>query len=57
MAEAAHVNSLEQHVTAATKNSIYFEWIRCVSCFLHHQRIVDGTVKDFTRMYISWWCK
>jgi hypothetical protein len=28
MAEVAHLNSVEQHITAAIKNSVYFEWIK-----------------------------
>jgi hypothetical protein len=37
LAEAAHLNSVEQHITAAIKNSIDIEWIRCTGCLLHHQ--------------------
>jgi hypothetical protein len=55
MAEVAHLSSVQQHITAAIKNSIDFEWIRCVGCSLHHQQIVNGI--GFTRIYISWWCK
>jgi hypothetical protein len=29
MAEVAHLNSVEQHITATINNSIDFEWIRC----------------------------
>jgi hypothetical protein len=34
MAEVAHLNSVEQHITAGIKNSIDFEWIRCTGCSL-----------------------
>jgi hypothetical protein len=50
MAEVAHLNSLEQHITAAIKNSTDFQWIRCAGCSLHHQRIIHGIV----RIYIPW---
>jgi hypothetical protein len=56
MAEVAHLNSLEQHITAAIKNSVDFDWIRSTGCSLHHQRLVDGTVRGITRICISWWC-
>jgi hypothetical protein len=29
MAEMAHLSSVEQHITAAIKNSIDFEWMWC----------------------------
>jgi hypothetical protein len=35
--EVAHLNAVEQHITAAIRNSIDFEWIRCTDCSLHHQ--------------------
>jgi hypothetical protein len=57
MAEVAHLSSVEQHMTAAIKNTIYFEWIRCVGCSLHHQQVVNGIVTGLTRIYIPWWCK
>jgi hypothetical protein len=57
MAEVAHLNSVQQHITVAIKNSIDFEWIRCIGCLLHHQRIGDGIVRGLTRIYIPWWCK
>jgi hypothetical protein len=53
MAEVAHLNLVEQHITAAIKNTIDFEWIRCTGCSLDHQRIVSGIVI----IYIPWWCK
>jgi hypothetical protein len=37
MAEVAHLNSVEQHITAAIKNSIDLELIRYTGCSLHHQ--------------------
>jgi hypothetical protein len=37
MAEVAHLNAVEQHITAAIKNSIDCEWIRCTDCSPHHQ--------------------
>ncbi|XP_033606755.1 uncharacterized protein LOC111862951 isoform X2 [Cryptotermes secundus] len=37
MAEATHLNSVEQHITAAIKSTIDFKWIRCSACSLHHQ--------------------
>ncbi|PNF15012.1 hypothetical protein B7P43_G17781 [Cryptotermes secundus] len=57
MSEVAHFNSVEQHITAAIKSNIDFEWIRCTGCSLHYQRIVDGIVRCLTRIYIPWWCK
>jgi hypothetical protein len=56
MVTGAHLNSVEQHITAAIKNSIDFEWIRCTDCSLHHQQIMDGIVRDLTRIYIPWRC-
>jgi hypothetical protein len=58
-AEVAHLNSMEQHITAAIKNSTStgFEWIRCTGCSLHHQHVVDGIVRSLTRIYIPWCCK
>jgi hypothetical protein len=52
MVEVAHLNSVEQHITAAIKNSIDFEWIRCPGCSLHHQQIIGGIVRGLTRIYI-----
>jgi hypothetical protein len=57
MAEVAHLNSVEQHITAAIKNSVDFEWIRCTGYSLHHQQIVNSIVISLTRVYIPWWCK
>jgi hypothetical protein len=57
MAEVAHFSSVEQHITAAIKNSIDFEWIRCTGCSLHHQGIVGDIVGCLMRFYIPWWCK
>jgi hypothetical protein len=57
MAEVAHLSSVEQHIAAAIKNSIDFEWIRCIGCSLHHKQIVNGIVSGFTRICIPWWCK
>jgi hypothetical protein len=57
MTEVAHLNSVEQHITAAIKNSIDFEWNRCTGCLLHHQQIIDGNVRGLTRIYIPWWCR
>jgi hypothetical protein len=45
MAEVAHLSSVEQHITAAIKNSIDFEWIWCTGCSLHHQEIVGDIVR------------
>jgi hypothetical protein len=42
MTEMAHLNSVEQHITAAIKNSTDFEWIRCTGCSLHHQQILGA---------------
>jgi hypothetical protein len=56
MAEVAHLNSVEQHITAAIMNSIDFEWIRCTGCSLHHQKILDGIMRGLARIYIPWWC-
>jgi hypothetical protein len=57
MAEAAHLNSVEQHITAAIKKSINVEWIRYTGCSLHHQQIIDGIVRGLTRIYIPCWCR
>jgi transcription initiation factor IIE alpha subunit len=57
VAEVAHLSSVEQHITVAIKNSIDFQWIRCIGYSLHHQKIVNSTVTGLTRTYISWWCK
>jgi hypothetical protein len=37
MVEVAHLNSVEQHVTVAIKNSVNFERIKSNICLLHHQ--------------------
>jgi arginine deiminase len=57
IAEVAHLNSLEQHITAAIKNSNDFERIRNTGCSLHHQQIIDDIVRGLTRIYIPWRCK
>jgi hypothetical protein len=57
MAEVAQFNSVEQHITAANKNSIDFEWIRCALCSLHHQQVMDGIARSLTRIYIPRWCR
>jgi hypothetical protein len=57
MAEVAHLISVKQHITAAIKNSIDFEWIRRTGCSLHHQQIIHGIVRGLTRIYIPWWCR
>jgi hypothetical protein len=49
MAEVAHFNSVEQHITAAIKNSIDFEWIRYTGCSLHHEQIVNVIVSGIMR--------
>jgi hypothetical protein len=46
MSEVAHWNSVEQHITAAIKNSVDFGWIKSTGCSLHHQRLVDGEAGD-----------
>jgi hypothetical protein len=56
MAEVAHLNSVEQHITAAIKNSIDFEWIRCTGSLLHHQQIIGGIVRGLTRICIPRCC-
>jgi hypothetical protein len=57
MAEVAHFNLVEQHTADDIKNSIDFERIRNTGGSIHHQRIVNGIMTGFTRIYISWWCK
>jgi hypothetical protein len=52
MAEVAHLNSLEQRITTAIKNSVDFHWIRSTGS-LHHQRLVGGIVRGITRICIS----
>jgi hypothetical protein len=39
MEEVAHLNSVEQHITASIINSVYFEWIKSTGSSLHRQRI------------------
>jgi hypothetical protein len=56
MTEVAHINLVEQYITAAIKNSTDFEWIRCTGCSLHYQQIVNGIATGLTRIYIPWWC-
>jgi hypothetical protein len=56
MVEMAHLNSAEQNMAAAIKNSIDFELIRGTGCSLH-QRIVVGIVRGLKRIYNPWWCK
>jgi hypothetical protein len=53
MAEVAPLNLVEQHITAAIKNTTDFEWIGCTGCSLDHQQTVGGVVI----IYIPWWCK
>jgi hypothetical protein len=58
MAEIVNLNLLEQHIIAAIKSSVDFEWIRYTSYSLPHQKIiVGGIVTGITRIYIPWWCK
>ncbi|PNF27190.1 hypothetical protein B7P43_G06485 [Cryptotermes secundus] len=54
MAEATHLNSVEQHIAAAIKSTIDCEWVRCTGCSLHHKRMLDGIVRCLTRIYIPW---
>jgi hypothetical protein len=51
VAEVAHLNSVEQHITAAIKNSTDFEWIRCTDCSLYHQQIIHGIVRSHENLY------
>jgi hypothetical protein len=37
MPEVAHLNSVEQRITAAIKNSVDFEWIKSTSFSLNYQ--------------------
>jgi hypothetical protein len=37
MAKVTHFNSVEQHITAAIKSTIDFQWIKCTSCSLNLQ--------------------
>jgi hypothetical protein len=37
--------------------NLHSEWIRYISCSLHHQRRVNGSVRGITRIYIPWRCK
>jgi hypothetical protein len=55
VAEVPYLDSVEQYITAAIKNSIDFEWIRCTDCSLHQQQIIDGIVRGLMRIYIPWW--
>jgi hypothetical protein len=57
MTEVANLNSVEHHITAAIKNSIDFEWIRCSGCSIHHQQLIDGLMRGLVRIYILWWCR
>jgi hypothetical protein len=56
-AEVAHLNTVEQYITTAIKNSVDFDWIRSTGCSLHHKRLVDGIVRGITRICIPWWCR
>ena len=57
MAEVAHAYSVEEKITAATKNTVDFGWIRSSASSLHHQEIVDCIARSVTRISIPWWCK
>jgi hypothetical protein len=53
----ADSNSVEQHIKSAIKNSIDFEWSRCIICSLHHKQIIGGIVRGLTRISIPQQCK
>ena len=38
-------------------NRAVFGDITFYGCSFHHQEIVDGTVRSFTKTRIPWWCK
>ena len=42
---------------ALVKSRANFLGIKFSCCTFHHQEIVDGTVRSFTRICIPWWCK
>jgi hypothetical protein len=55
-AAVTNLNSVEQCITTAIKDSVDFEWIRSVSCSLH-QTIVFRLMGGITRTFIPCWCK
>jgi len=57
MAKVAHMESFEEKMTVAIKETVDFGWIGSSSCSLHSQKIVDGIVRGVTRIAIPWWCK
>jgi hypothetical protein len=52
MAEVAHLSSVKQHITAAIKNTVDFDWIRSTGCSLHPQESIDNIVSGVTEISI-----
>jgi len=57
MAKVAHVGSVEEKMTVAIKETFDFGWVGFSGCSPHSQKIVDGIVRDITRIANPWWCK
>jgi hypothetical protein len=55
LAEVTHLSSVEQHITAAIKNSIDLEWIKCIGCSIHHQLIAETTVHSRALVSNLWY--
>ena len=57
MAKVAHMGSVEEKMTVASKKTFNVGWIGSSGCLLHSRKIVDVIVRDITRIAIPWWCK
>jgi hypothetical protein len=49
--------SVEEMITVTIQEMVDFRWIGSSACLLYCQIIVDGIVKDVTRIVIPWWVK
>jgi hypothetical protein len=57
MADLAHFISVQQHITAAIKTSVYFDWIKSTGFSVHYQELVDGIASSVARISMPLWCK
>ena len=57
MAKVAHMGSVELKMTVAIKKTVDFWLVGSSGCSLHSQKIVDGIMRDITRIANPWWCK
>jgi len=48
---------VEEMITVTIQEMVDFRWIGSSGCLLYHQNIIDGIVKDVTRIVIPWWVK